>query len=189
MFEQMTADIAYLNRQKQLAISKYYGRAYQPPPDRVVPKDYRVQGGAKLRPRGRHPAHTRFKRVETTIKRDQQALNLRDLGLNYEQIGRELGFSAQAAYQAVRRGLKDHLAESKKRSSSRVDKLPLTHTDTAMATPLVRFSDSPRASRMGNGRGRVFPLVSPKDRGSVSQQRQRPRSPQPSPRIPQLPAA
>jgi hypothetical protein len=164
MFEQMGADIAYANRQRQLAIGKFYGPAYQPPASRVVPRDYRAPKGQKAQPRGRHPAHTRFKRLDVTVDRDAKARDLRALGYSYQEIADFMGYhSRQAAHAAVKRGQRDHLSQGKKRASSRVDKPSLARVPAlsnapggALPSTLTHFS---RNQKMGRARGRAFPPV------------------------------
>ena len=48
-----------------------------------------------------------YTREIDTIKKDHQAAELRVLGLTYQQIGDRLGYSRQAAYQAVERAIAD----------------------------------------------------------------------------------
>lgn len=100
--------------------------------------------------RGRSPIQTRFKREPATVKRDQQAWNLRSLGYSYPEISEMMGYaSRQAAHLAVKRAQRDNLARQ-----SRVDKPPLA----AMPAPLPRSREK---IKLGRARGRAFPPVQP----------------------------
>jgi hypothetical protein len=165
MFEQMGADIAYLNRQRLLAIRSYYGPAYQPPASRIVPKDYRTPKGQKpATPRGRHPAHTRFKRLDVTVGRDAKARDMRALGYSYQEIADYGNYnSRQAAHAAVKRAQRDHLSQGKKKASSRIDKVPLTRKGAQSNASTDAISapspGSPETKKYGRARGKPFPPV------------------------------
>lgn len=155
----LKAEWARQERQKQQDIKSFYGYAYQPPPGRVIPKDFKT-GLPRLTPRRRSPIHTRFKREEATVKRDQEARQLRSLGLSYQEIADYLGYSSrQVAWDAVKRGQRDYLNPPKKRGrpQSRTDKVPAS-SEHSRPSPFF-WREASSASRHGNARGRVFPPV------------------------------
>jgi hypothetical protein len=167
MLEDKHADRIYHERKVQQAIRKYTGGEYEIPEERAMVKDHhRPEGWTLPGPKRRHPAHTRFKRLETTVQRDRKARDLRALGYSYQEIADIQGYaSRQAAHLAVKRGQKDFEASSSlidKRARARVPSHADKHAGSSRddkqpgLSTLTDFSGNPK---YGRARGRQFPRV------------------------------
>jgi hypothetical protein len=157
VFENMYRDILWQREHSDeaRAIQKFYGPKWQSENPVFINPD-----GSRWRPpgykpeRGRSPVHTRFKRTQETADRDRKALDLREMGLSYDEIAAHCGYGSRAtAYKAVARAMKDVSRASQSRVSQRKDR---AGSQSRGNKPPIADAGTP-VPRLGNARGRRFP--------------------------------
>lgn len=148
MFENIQKDIIWNHQHSDTAkaINRMHGKVWVPE-DPVFKaespgvKPWRPPGYKPAR--GRSPVQTRFKRQPETVKKDQDAWHLRELGYSYQEIADVMGYSDRSvAFRAVARAQRDQCRDNK-------------------ATQVAPLPDSSRPARFGRARGRAFPPVRP----------------------------
>jgi hypothetical protein len=143
VFEMMSADLIYMQRERQKALDSYYGRGViAPPPGRVIPDEYKAPEGwhRPVKPTGTGNRHALFTRTPETAKRDKRAWELRvKHGYTYQVIADLMGYShKQEAHKAVSRWEKDRIASGEAlRDSYGGDKWSLSRPMTSRRLPPV----------------------------------------------------